>query len=127
MHRDLSCLGTKNKSRNAHEVTNIGQLLEDGVVEILVLTGADIITGDIDLYPPFGIHQFNERCFTHDTATHDAPCNGYRTALIVIFEFVFYIRGPGIHVVQRRRIGFYAHFSQFVEALPAYDLLFTQF
>ena len=52
-----------------------------------VLVRADVIAGDIYLDASFGVLQFDERCFTHDTAAHDTSGNGHLARLCIVVEF----------------------------------------
>ena len=52
MNGDFSHLGTEDETLDTDEVTDIEKLLEHFIVEFLVLTRAQVITGDIHLYAP---------------------------------------------------------------------------
>ena len=53
----LTGLGDEGVALDAHEVADVEEFLEDGVVHGLVLAGADLVALDIDLNPAFGVLQ----------------------------------------------------------------------
>ena len=75
MHTDLACLSTEDKTLHANEVTQIQQLLEHHIVQVLVLLWADVITGDIHLNPALRVLQLHKACLTHHTTAHHATSN----------------------------------------------------
>ena len=55
VYADLASLCTKHKAFDANEVANVHQLLEDYIIEVFILIGADVIASDIYLNTPFRI------------------------------------------------------------------------
>ena len=70
MHRFLAGLGNKSKTFDTNNISNIKQFLENCVVKGLVLTWADLVSLNINLYPSALIHKLNECSGAHDTAAH---------------------------------------------------------
>ena len=55
MDTDLARLGTEYEALDADEVAYVKQFLEYGVVQFLVVTGAEVVAGDIHLDAAFGV------------------------------------------------------------------------
>ena len=127
MHADFARLCAEDEALHADEVAQVQQALEDDVIHIFVLVRADVVAGDVHLDTSLGVLQFDERGFAHDASAHDASGDGHLARLGVILEVGFDVRREGVGYVLCRRIGFYAHGTQLVEAVPADDFLFTQF
>ena len=61
MNRDLTHLGTEHESLNSDKVTYVKEFLEHLVVHLLILLiGADVVTGDVDLDTACRVHQLYE-------------------------------------------------------------------
>ena len=87
MHRFLAGLGNKSKTFDTNNISNIKQFLENCVVKGLVLTWADLISLNINLYSSALIHKLNESSCTHDTAAHDTAGN-YHISKIALLRIV---------------------------------------
>ena len=69
---DLAGLCLEDETAYADDVANVEQLLEDHVVKVLVVLGADVVTGDVDLYAALAVLQLHEARLAHDAAAHHA-------------------------------------------------------
>ena len=49
MDADFASLSAEHKALDTHKVANVEQLLENSVIEVLVLIGAQVVTADVDL------------------------------------------------------------------------------
>ena len=94
MHTDLARLGAEHKTFHTNEVTQIQQLLEHYVIQILVLLRADVIPCHIHLHPTFRVLQLHKTGLTHHTAAHHAPSDAhlskrfFRIALYIQFRIL---------------------------------------
>ena len=92
MDRDFTRLRAKDKALDADEVAQVQQFLEDHVVQVLVLVRAEIVAGDIDLYPALRVQQFCETGFSHDAAAHHAASHTHLPGLrSILLEMLFYL------------------------------------
>ena len=70
VNRDLTRLCLEDETFDADEVTDVEEFLKDLVVHVLVLVGADVVTGDIHLDSALAILQLHKAGLAHDTAAH---------------------------------------------------------
>ena len=92
VYGELAGLGDEGVALDAHEVADVEELLEDGVVHGLVLAGADLVALDIDLNPAFGVLQLDERGGAHDAAAHHPAGYGYlREGALLRIVFLLYL------------------------------------
>ena len=75
MNRNLACLGSKNKTLDADEVTDVKKFLEYFVVKVLIFSRTDLVTLNIHLNTALGVLQFRKTGLTHDAARHHS--SGY--------------------------------------------------
>ncbi len=127
MHRQLAGLGDEGEAGDADDVADIQQFLEDGVVERLVLSGADVVPLDIDLDAAGVVLQFDERGGAHDAAAHDAAREA-DVLEVVLFRIVAGgdLRRGGADRVERGRIGVDAEFTELGEGLATPSFLFVK-
>ena len=82
MNTDFSSLCAEYVSFYTDEITQVKQLLENNVVKVLVLVGADGITLYVYLNTTLRVLQLGKGSLTHDALAHDAACNTYHTAVL---------------------------------------------
>ncbi len=128
VHRQLARVGAEREALHAHEVADVEQLLEDGVVQRRIALGADVVAADVDLYAARVVLEFEKRDAAHDAARHDAARQAHRVevALVGVVAFGDFAR-RGRHVVPFGRIGVDAQVPEGPERLPAQLLLFAEF
>ena len=128
MNRGLAHLGDKDVTGHTDNVADVEQTFKNGVVEGLVLTGANLVALNIQLDTPVGVLQLYKRRGTHDAAAHDAA--SYADVLkqrVVLRIFLENLARLGVHLVQGGGIGINAQILQFVQRIPADLFLFGQF
>ena len=124
MDTHLSGLCLKNEAFDADKVTDVKEFLEDLIIEVLVLVGTDIITGDIDLNTALGVLELNEAGLTHDTTCHHTAGDD-DFAFLALFVFCLDIRTEGIGGKLGCWIGVDTHVAQLLKTLAATNLLFA--
>src|SRR5678815_2486697 len=124
MNRGFTGLRYKYISLHPDEITKVKQMFENGIIQSLILSGADLITIDVHLDPPCTVLDFSKRSFTHDTAGH-IPA-GYTYILEILFfriKFFYNSRCISIDRVQFRWIRVDAQVNDFLQVLSPYYLL----
>ncbi len=124
----LAGLGDEGETLDTHDVTDVQQLLEHGVVQGLVLAGADFIPLDIDLDAARVVLQLHKGGCTHDTAGHDAAGDAH-VGEIPLFgvETRRDLRGGRIDRIEGSGVGIDPEFTDFLQGLPASALLLVEF
>ena len=124
---ELARLGDEGEALDAHDVADVQEFLEDGVVHRLVLAGADFVALDIHLDASGRVLQLHEGGGAHDAAGHDASGDA-DVAEVAFFGAVSFrdFDGGGIDGIQGCRIGVDAQFAQFREGFPASPFLFVE-
>ncbi len=124
----LAHLSAEHEAAYAYEVSDVEELLEDYVVLVFVLAGAEVVAADVDLYPSESVLQLHERSLAHDASAHDASGDGNLAfRLKVVGESLFYFVGVPRHGEFRGGIRVDAAFAQGFEAAAAHCLLFAEF
>ena len=85
---NLTSLCLEDEALDADDITDVEQFLEDDIVEILVISLADVVACDVHLYTSLAILELHKACFAHDTAAHDAAGDS-NIALFTVLEVVF--------------------------------------
>ena len=132
MQRQFPGAGAEREALHPHEVAQVQQLLEDLVVEGLVLAGADLVAGDVDLLVAGVVAQHGEAGLAHDAHAHEAA--GHHHVGGGLFTFrrscsckVLLERHRGMrHRESGGRKGLDAQFAELVQGLAAGDLLVGQ-
>ena len=128
VHRQLARVGTEGESLDAHEVADVEQFLEHGVVERRIALGADVVAADVDLDAARVVLQFEERGAAHDAARHDAARDAHLSVVLLRLVVVFGdFACRGRHLVARGGVGLDAQVAQRLERLPAQLFLFAEF
>ncbi len=124
--RDFAHLRTEDIALNTNEVADIEQTFENGVVHILVLARAEVVTADINLDTSFTILDFCERSLTHHTASHQTACDRNFLLGSIVLKVVFQIGRIAGNNVFGSRVWFNTHSTEFLQALATKDFLFAQ-
>ncbi len=127
MNRYFTRLCSEAISFHTDNVTDVQQLFKYGIVKGLVLTGAKIVTAEVDLDTARFILQFDEGCTPHHADRHD-PAGDRDIAVVTFMAFVVFqdfLRGS-VYFKKFCRIGIDAHFLELFFLFPADDLLFTE-
>ena len=126
---DFACLSAEHIAFHADEVAQVEQFFEERVIERFVLSGADVIAGDVHLDAPFGIHQFGEAGFAHHASSHQSAGNAHLApgCVLVVGELCFDVIAPGVDGIGCCGIRFDAHFAQFLQGIASLYFLFAEF
>ena len=132
VERQFPGAGAEREAPQSDEVAQVQQLLEDLVVERLVLAGADLVAGDVDLLIPGVVAQHGEAGLAHDAHAHQAA--GHHHVGGGLFTFrracsgkVLLEGGRGMRDRESGgRKGLDAQFAELVQGLAAGDLLVGQ-
>ena len=124
MDGELAGLGEEGETLDANDVADVQELLEDGVVQRLVLAGADLVPLDIDLDAAGMVLQLHEGGGAHDAPGHDAAGDAdiLEVALFGV-EARGDLRRRRIDRVERCRIGVDTEFPEPGEGFPPSELL----
>ena len=123
----LARLGDEGEALDTHDVADVQQFLEYGVVQGFVLAGADLVPLDIDLDASRVVLQFHEGSRAHDAAGHDAAGDADVGEVALLgLEARRDLRRGGVDGVERGRIWIDAQFAEFREGFPASALLFVE-
>ena len=128
VYRRFARLGDEGEALDPHEITDVEQFLEDGVVERRVTLGADVVAADVDLDAARVILQFEERDAAHDAARHDAAGDAHVGEIplrLVVSVENFPCRGRDVEACGG--VGVDAQFPQCGQRLAAQLLLFAEF
>ena len=127
MDGQLAGLGNEGKTLDAHDVADVEEFLEYGIVHRLVFAGTDFVAFDIDLDTAALVLEFHEGSGAHDAAGHDAA----RDADVV--EIAFFrvktrqdILCGGIDGVQGCRIRLDAQFPELVHGVAPLEFLLAE-
>ena len=124
MNRDLAGLCLEHKTCDTDEVADIHEALEHLVVQIFILVGANVVTGNVDLNAAFRVLQLHEACLAHHAAAHHAAGNAHG-ALFALSEICLYLIRKSIGGILCCWIRIDAHVAQFLQTLSSYNLLFA--
>ena len=127
VNADFTGLGAEDKSLHAHDVAQVEQALEDGIVHLLIVAGADVIARHIDLHTSLGVLQLHERGLSHDASAHDTARNRYLARLGIVVEFSFYISRKSVGYILCCMVWLDTHGTQLIQAVAPNDFLFTKF
>ena len=122
MNRDLTRLCLEDETFDTDEVTDVEEFLKDLVVHVLVLVGADVVTGDIHLDSALAILQLYEASLAHDTAAHHTAGDD-DLLLLPLLEVVLDVYRKGIGGKLSCRIRVDTHVAQLLQALASSNLL----
>ena len=125
---ELAGLGNEGEALDAHDVADVEQLLENGIVHRLVLAGADLIAFDIDLDAAGFVLKLHEGGSAHDAARHDSACDAevLEVALLRII-LVRNLPGGRIDRVKRCGIRLDAQGPDLFQGVPALQFLLAEF
>ena len=127
--RQFARVGAEGEALDTHEVADVEQFLENGVVERRIAFGADVVAADVDLDAARVVLQLEERRAAHDAARHDAARDAdvAESGLVGIVVVVGYPACRGRHFIAGGGIGLDAQLAQSRERLPPELFLFTEF
>ena len=124
----LARLGDEGEALDAHDVADVQQFLEYGIIKGLVLAGADLVPLDIDLDASRVVLQLHEGSRAHDAAGHDAAGDADVGEVALLgLEARRDLRGGGVDGVQGGGVGIDAQFADLREGLPPAEFLFVAF
>ena len=128
VNAQLPGLGDEGKAFDADDVTDVQQLLEHGVVQGLILAGADIVPLYIYLDAAGGILELHKGSGSHDAPRHDAARDA-DVLQVPFFGIVFLRDSPGgfVNRIQGCRIRINTQFLDFRQGFPAQDFLLAAF
>ena len=127
MDGELARLGDEGETLDPHEVADVQEFLEDGVVQGLVLAGADFVPLDVDLDAARRVLQLHEGGRAHDAAGHDASGDADvgEIALLGLVPFRD-LDGRRIHGIQGCRIWIDAQFAESRKGFPPSAFLLVE-
>ena len=123
---DLPHLSAEDFALHADEVTNIHQFLHHAIVERLVLSWAELVARDIDLYASRSILQLEEGGLPHDTTPHDTSCHTHLAAGSLVLKAIEDLTGMSCHFVLLCGIRVDAKGAKLFQTTTAEDLLLAQ-
>ena len=124
VNRDLARLGFEDETLHTHEVADVEQFLKHLIIEVFVLTWADIVAGDVNLYSSLAILKLHKAGLTHYTAAHDTPCHNHIGFLVVLIVGYDVLR-IGTDGELSCRVWVDAHVAQLLKTLSANNFLFA--
>jgi hypothetical protein len=128
MNGNFAGLCAKNITSHTHKVANVKQFLENHVVHILIICGAQVVAADIHLYAPVGILKFHKRGLAHYAAPHYATGHTHLArSIFTVTKIFLYLCRMGINRIQCCRIRVYAHLPHLFQTLTANYFLFAKF
>ena len=125
MDADFTCLCAEDDASDTYEVADVEQFLENGVVEGLVLVGADVVAFDIHLDAALGVLQLHETGLAHHTAAHHASGHHHGAGLGIVGELIDDVGGECVGGEFGGWIWVDAKFAQLFQTLPSAYLLFV--
>ena len=126
VYRHLAGLRAEHKALHAHEVAEVEELFHHAVVERLVLFGADIVAGDVDLNAAARVEQLEERGLAHHAATHHTAGDAHLAGRVVLKVGNNFV-AERVGGVFGRGVGINAQRAKFRKGVAACNLLFAEF
>ena len=127
VYRDLAGLRAEHEALHAHEVAEVEELFHHAVVERLVLFGADVVAGDVDLNAAARVEQFEERSLAHDAASHHTAGDAHLAGRVVVLKVGNNFVAERVGGVFGRGVGINAQCAKFRKGVAACNLLFAEF
>ena len=127
VYRDLAGLRAEHEALHANEVAEVEELFHHAVVERLVLFGADVVAGDVDLNAAARVEQFEERSLAHDAASHHTAGDAHLAGRVVVLKVGNDFVAEGVGGIFGRGVGINAQRAKFRKGVAACNLLFAEF
>ena len=127
VYRHLAGLRAEHEALHAHEVAEVEEFLHHAVVERLVLFGADVVAGDVDLNAATRVEQFEERSLTHHATSHHAAGDAHLAGRVVVLKVGNDFVAEGVGGVFGCGVGVNAQRAKFGKRIAACNLLFAEF
>ncbi len=125
---ELARLSEEGEALDTHEVSNVQELLEHGVVQGFIFAGANFVPLYIYLNAAGVVLQLHEGGCAHDAAAHDAAGDAHILEVAFFgFEAFCNFYGGGIDGIHRGRVRIDAQLTKFIQRLSSSELLLVKF